>query len=447
MAALVLEAGLCLLVVLAPLPFGSVGPLGRGMLEILALGLTALWAVAGWRERYPVPPAAACVGAVGLLALAAVQIVPLGDAALSFLSPWTAGLRVALDEPGRLPTTLSIAPDATASALRTGAAIAGLLFVTTTVAARRGTGRIAAAMLVSAAFQALYGILVLASGHDRIWDVPKTAYLDSATGTFINRNHFAGFLAATLPVGFGLVVRTLREARRRPGSRGVVAVLGHEGSRSLLLGLLAVLGLAGVLLSYSRAGTALALVAVAGTLAMVSGGAALRRAAIVVAIVAVAAIPLVDVGLERLVDRYADAAADAAAGGGRLEVWQDTLTLIRHAPFLGTGFGAFTWAFPAASSPGVRLHYTHAHNDVLQLVAEGGLVAAGLLLLVLVPLARRAAVLVVEGRDPVATGAAFGLGALALHALVDFNFHIPADAAIAAVSAGIVFGASWTEPS
>jgi O-antigen ligase len=384
---------------------------------------------------------------LGLLALAAVQLVPLGASALARLSPWSAALRASLGDPAHLPTTLSIAPDATASALRTGAATVGLLFVATTVVARRGSARLGTAMLVSAAFQGLYGVLVLASGHDRIWDVPKTAYLDSATGTFVNRNHFAGFLAATLPVGFGLVVGALRDARRRPGARGLAAMLGNDGSRSLLLGLLALLGLSGVLLSYSRAGTALALVAVATTVASVSGGAALRRAAIVLAIVAVAAVPLADIGFERLVDRYADAATDVAAGGGRLEVWRDTLTLIRHAPILGCGFGAFTWAFPAASSAGVRLHYTHAHNDLLQLLAEGGAAAAALVLLIALPVARRAGTIVVSGRDPVAAGAAFGLAALALHGLVDFNFHIPANLAIAGILAGVVLGASWTDES
>jgi hypothetical protein len=41
------------------------------------------------------------------------------------------------------------------------------------------------------------------------------------------------------------------------------------------------------------------------------------------------------------------------------------------------------------------------------------------------------------------TGAAFGMGALLVHGLLDFNFHIPANAAIAAILAGVLFGTSW----
>ena len=40
-----------------------------------------------------------------------------------------------------------------------------------------------------------------------------------------------------------------------------------------------------------------------------------------------------------------------------------------------------------------------------------------------------------------AVGAAAGLSALLLHALIDFNFHIPANAVVAAVLAGLLFGA------
>ncbi len=420
----ILEAGICALVVLAPLPFGAVEPVGRLALEAGALALTALWMLVALRGPVALPPPAVSVGIAGLIVVAGLQIVPLA---------------------GGLPPTLSLAPDATASALRTGAALAGLLLVTTSVVAATGAKRIALAALLSAAFQGLHGLLVLASGHDRIWNMPKTAYLDSATGTFINRNHFAAFLAATLPLGFGLIVAAARRARAAPRLRERLLVLfGADGSRSLLLGLLALLGLAGLMLSFSRAGTACALLAVAATLTVTLGGRLPRRAAIVALVVALAAIPLFDVGVGRLLGRYEAATGDIAAAGGRLDVWRDTLHLIAAAPVFGCGFGAFTWAFPAVSSPEVRLHYTHAHNDALQFLAEGGVVGAALALLLIVPLARAGGRVVTEARDPIAVGAVFGLLALTLHSLVDFNFHIPANAALAAVLAGVVFGASWT---
>jgi O-antigen ligase len=437
---LLLELGLCALILVAPLPFGSVGAGGRLAVELLAFALTAVWMFASTRTRVALPPRAASIALIGLLAIAGIQLVPLSAGAISVLSPRASALRLGLEP---VPdATLSLATIATASALRTGAALIGILFVTTTVVAARGATRLAVTALTAAAFQGLYGTLVLASGHDRIWSVPKTAYLDSATGTYINHNHFAGFLAATLPLGVGLVIAKAQRARERSRARGgLIGTLGPDGSKALLLGLVALTGAAGLLLSFSRAGTALGVIAMASTAGVVLRGKTVHRLAAIVIVVAIAAVPLLDLGADRLAARYAIAADDFQAPGNRLDVARDTLRMIAAFPVIGCGFGAFTWVFPAFSSPEVRLHYTHAHNDLLQLVAESGLPALVLLATVLLTLSG-AVVRGLRGTcDALATGAAFGLAALLVHGLVDFNFHIPANAAIAAVLAGVVFGA------
>lgn len=443
---LLLELGLCALIVAAPLPFGAVGPRGRLALELGALVLTLAWTVMALRRPLPLPPRGALIAVFGLLLIPAMQLVPLPRSVVGAVSPRAATLRQGLDP---VPAdTLSLAPQATASALRTGAALAGILLVATSVAAARGVGRIAAAALVSAVFQALYGLLVLASGHPVIWGTAKTAYLDSATGTFVNRNHFAGFLAATLPLSAGLVVARARAARERGRKRdGVVVALGPDGSRALLIALGLLVGLAGLLLSFSRAGTALGLAAVVATLAVSWKGRRAYRVAAIVLLLAIAAIPLADLGAERLAQRYQTASDDLFAPGGRWTVWGDTARTIAAFPIAGCGFGAYTWVYPVFSSPEVRLHYTHAHDDPLQLGAEGGvpaLILAGLFLAALVRAVRSSATALDE---PAVIGAIYGLAALALHSLVDFDFHIPADAAIAMVLAGVLLGASWNARS
>jgi len=442
----VLEAGLCALILVAPLPFGSVAPGGRLTLELMALALTALWMFTAARSQVALPPRSVSFALLGLLAIAALQLVPFGAGLVAALSPHAASLRQGLD-PVPEPT-LSLAAGATASALRTGAALVGVLFVTTTVVAARGATRIALAALVAAAFQGLFGLLALASGHDQIWGVTKTAYLDSATGTFINRNHFAGFLAATLPLGLGLVIVNARRARDRSRAKGgILRALGPEGSKTLLLALLVLTGAAGLMLSFSRAGTALGLIAIAGTAGVLLGGKLSHRLAAIAVVVAIAAVPLLDLGADRLLARYATSGSDYNSAGGRAAVADDTLRMIAAFPVAGVGFGAFTWAYPAFSSPEVRLFYAHAHEDLLQLAAEGGLPALALLAIVLVAVARALVRRLADTSDPVATGAGFGLTALLVHGLVDFNFHIPANAAIAAVLAGVLFGASWNSRS
>jgi O-antigen ligase len=430
----------------APLPFGAVGPKGRLALELAAFALTALWAISALTHEVALPPRPVRWALGGLLAIAMLQMLPLGPGIVSLLSPHAEALRAGLDPAPA--ATLSLAPLATASALRTGAALAGLLLVATSVVAERGASRIAAAALVSAAFQGLYGLLVLASGHAMIWNVPKTAYLDSATGSFVNHNHFAGFLAATLPLGVGLVVAGVRRARGRSRrGHGLLLALGNGGSRALMAGLLALVGLAGLLLSFSRAGTALGLAACVATLAVALRAKPVQRAAAIVLLVAVAAVPLLDLGADRLAARYQTSGEDLTSAGGRLTVWEDTARMIAAFPVAGCGFGAFTWVYPAFSSPEVRMHYTHAHNDLLQLGAEGGIFAWVFLAMILAGLASAARAALATAADPIVTGAVFGLAALTLHGLIDFNFHIPANAAIAMVLAGVLFGAAWNAGS
>jgi O-antigen ligase len=459
----VLELGLCAAVLVAPLPFASVGRGGRLMLEIGGTLLGACWAVRAALRGVRLPPRAAVVGLVGLLVLCALQIVPVGRGVLTTLSPRGAAIRDAVQPKGaelaaesrvlgiapeRLDPepTLSLAPEATAAALRLGIALALFLLVATTVAAERGLTRVLGALLLSAAFQALYGTLVLASGHPTIWNVPKKYYVDCATGTFVNRNHFAGFLAAALPAGVALARRRIASLPPAVGRHRLVAFFGREGVRALAFVLLTMLGLAGLLLSFSRAGIALGLFSVGITWFLTGRGRWAPRLVLPLLILALALVPLLQIGSDRLTERYARAASDFTSEGGRAMVWRDTAEMVRAFPWTGAGFGSFAAVYPLFRSQGVRLLYEHAHNDALQLAAEGGMLAVVLCGLLLVALAPRLAAGLTRRAGLLAVGAAAGLSALLLHALIDFNFHIPANAVVAAVLAGLLLGAPDKTP-
>ncbi len=327
-------------------------------------------------------------------------------------------------------------------------ALVGLLLVAMTVAATRGAGVLALALLISASFQGLYGLLILVSGHDKIWHVEKLHYLGSATGTFVNRNHFAGFLAMGLAVGMGLILSGLKQTRREDRRRSWVVEIVGDGSRSLVLGLLLVIGLAGLLASFSRAGTALGLAGVVGTLFVAGRGRRVsRRLVPALLILAVAAVPLMQIGADRLLDRFAQSAEDFASTGSRAQVWGDTLAMAADFPVVGTGFGTFSAIYPVYRSQEVRHFWAHAHNDLLQAGAEGGLLGIVLLLLVVVPIVIVAVRALTGAKGTLGIGFAAGLLAVLLHGLIDFNFHIPANAAIASILAGTLLGLPWVDRS
>lgn len=463
----ILKWGLVGIVLLAPLPFGAVTAAGRLALEAGAAVLALLWTADAAVRGTALPPLPVRIGVAGLLALAMIQALPLGTTVVGLASPNAIEVRrVAIPpsgvlaaergilqrDPRGLETTpaLSLEPERTASALRTGAVFAIVLLVAVSVTRLYGARGLAAALLVSAAFQSLYGIYELASGHDMIWMWPKEHYLDSATGTFVNKNHFAGFLEGALPCGLALI---LSEWRRNDRLRGrsvrqrLVEMFGRDGTRIQLLTVLLVIGIAGLWLSLSRAGTVLGLGALAATI-VAAGRHGLRTRLVVAALVlAVAAVPLLQLGADRLTVRYSQTADDLAISGGRLAIWKGAAAMGADFPVFGAGFGTFAATYPLYRSPEVRRFFSHAHHDLLQVFAEGGAVGLLLLGLILVPLTARV-VRAFRGADgTLAVGFAAGLVAVLLHALVDFNFHIPSNGAVAAVLAGALLGLPWHRQS
>lgn len=74
-------------------------------------------------------------------------------------------------------------------------------------------------MLAVAFAEALYGLVQLfVPGVEVLWSKAVGAE-DCARGTFINRNHFAGFLGMVWPLGLGLIIyQAKKHARELPGS-------------------------------------------------------------------------------------------------------------------------------------------------------------------------------------------------------------------------------------
>jgi O-antigen ligase len=135
--------------------------------------------------------------------------------------------------------------------------------------------------------------------------------------------------------------------------------------------------------------------------------------------------------------------------GHRFEAWSGSLQIFREHWLLGTGLDTFEPHFR-----GMRQYYTdkvwtHAHNDFLQFVAETGVVGVALGLWLVIAAAREI-LRNLRRTAQTATGAMLiGLGCACLgfmvHGWLDFNFHVPANAAGFAVLAAIAARRGWDE--
>ena len=71
---------------------------------------------------------------------------------------------------------------------------------------RERVKRILWVVVLAAAFQAMYGAIMVLTGWEYGFFSEKTAYRGLATGTFVNRNSMAGYLEMTLALGIGFLL-------------------------------------------------------------------------------------------------------------------------------------------------------------------------------------------------------------------------------------------------
>ena len=133
--------------------------------------------------------------------------------------------------------------------------------------------------------------------------------------------------------------------------------------------------------------------------------------------------------------------APEATYGDRMHVAFDALLIFRDHPAMGTGLGSFGSIFPAYQSFPTDQLYPYAHNDYAQALAEtgavGGLIILGALILFFRLAFSNLRQRLGEEAGWIRLGAALAVCGLLIHSFVDFNLHIPANAAWFAVCAGL----------
>jgi O-antigen ligase len=440
-----LRIGLGLLILLSPLPLG--GRLAWAVLGLelcaLALGSLAIWIVSRSEFSVTLAGRAALVAAATVLLIGVLQLVPLPLDVGEFLSGPSAtahrDVGAVIPELAVSTTPVSLSPPDTVDAVLRWIAFVLVAF-SAAVAVRtvEQLKQLAGFIVASGAFQAIYGAAEYLSGHQHIFWYPKVYYSDEASGTFINRNHFAAYLAMTLPIALASVLASPWK-RRTMRWREVVLEFARRNGLMLAAGVgAAAMIWVGVIFSYSRGGLAVALAGV-GFLVLATRG-RWRRARALGLLLLLPTLALLWMEIRAPGERFLEQGIQAGSLGNRTVVWSATARMAHDALPLGTGLGTFAEAFPLYRPPTIRLYWDHAHNDWLESLAEGGpvtllavLVIAGVA--VVAPLFRSSEFF---GPDSVWRA---GLGAAvfvaALHSTVDFPLRIPAVGLLAAVLIGL----------
>jgi len=445
-----LDVGLLALLLWSPLPAASVEEWAIFTIELAAAVLAAAYVLLEPKPSLNphLPPLLRRLrpAVAALFGFIALQAVPLPAAVVRVLSPGTYGFRK-LYAPGfpRMKwMTLSLVPSAT---IRDGLFLAALFIlgylVLRTVVRGRQIRTLLAVLVASGVFQALYGLFELTRDDPRLLFYKKVFSPESVTGTFVNRNHFSGYLEMIVPLALGLAiarmnmmtfgVRGFREKLLLWTSKGIL-------TNVLLVGAAVVMALA-VLLSNSRSGLAILVISVflfLGLSVVAYSRTGFRQPwigrTVRAAFLGVTILALV-VGIGSTIRRFG---LDNLLHEDRPQYWANTLEMVGDFPLFGTGLGTFASVYGAYEEANLTdMRLVHAHNDYLEYLAELGVVGTALLLGIVLYLAVSAYLAWRARRNAQARALALGgivsLAGMGLHAVTDFNLHIPANMVLFAV--------------
>jgi len=450
----VIEKGIFFLLIFTPLAFGTVQPWSAAVMEAAAFIVFGAWllrmSVLKRAEFYITP---LLFFMLMLAVVAVIQIIPMPPALLGVISPSSARVYAVFSNDGAsVWRAISIAPQSTLDEL--WRLLSYIAVFTVVINQFKTSAQVSKALKVVVWMGlgiAVFAVVQKMAWNGRIyWIYPVREGLASGSsyiwGPYINRNHFAGYMEMAAPLALGFFLYRMTGIRVLPNMPFMKKLTVYANSKALMpmaVLLTAALVMTGVLfMTLSRGGIIGLVTGLIVFLVMSSRRRSLRRKAVMLAVIGGALVCVVLVlSWGRLEDRFGEVSKEG--GIPRLDVWADSVNMAADFPILGTGLGTFEKAYPAYQTRHPTALFIHAENDFIEILTDAGVVglalAAGMIFFFFYPVVQ---VWRVRRNNFVKCMAAAGTascGALFAHSFTDFNMHIPANAMLIAVIAGVTY--------
>jgi len=376
------------------------------------------------------------------LAVVAAQMIPLSVAWRARVSPQALevdrALRLTAAPANLAPHGVSLDVESTAWALALGAGYVGLFWCARAIFSRGGIRTTTRGVAwIGLALTALVVVQRATSPTLLYWHWRALAPKAQPYGPFVNRTSLATWLAMAVPLVVGFAMARYQS---RPRTGGVAAPAASIDSTQVWLAGAAVFMTGGLLGSLSRAGI---LGCAAGLMAfvIVSRGRLTHGrggAWMIAGLAAMAALASVYGNFGALALRLQEITEQGE--WGRPAIWRDTWRMTRDFWLTGVGAGAYQQGMLVYQQSSRLFFFNHAHDEYLQIIAEGGLllaVPAAIAVLAAVTLmvtrlrADRSAIFWVRA------GAVSSVIAVAVQSVWDTGLRIPANGALFAVIAAI----------
>jgi O-antigen ligase len=394
-----IQVGICILIAFAVLAFGGAEPWGEAILEIGAAALLVLWGTTMIRQgQLEIHGNWLYIPVLGLAGFS------LGQAMLGF----------------------SIYPFATKMELLRWGTYIILCFLSVESFRTERELKAFAWFLASLGFiVSLFGIVQHFTFNGKLYWFVALDQNGGAFGPFVYHNHFAGFVELVAPFGLALIFSGRVSKERLP-----------------VLSLFTIVPTAALVLSASRGGIAsflfeVALLALLLSVRKERG----KRLPIAACLLIVTGVVLVWLGIGSTVERFEQLFGTDGPATGRVLLSKDAWQIFVHHLWTGTGLGTFETAYPRYASAYNGLRLDHAHNDYFELLADTGLIGGAFGLAFIALLFWFGFANFRSAQNPGVRafyGAALAACAgILLHSFVDFNLHLPSNALLFLILAGL----------
>jgi len=399
----VLRMGLYLLVAASVLALGAVEVWAQSPIEILAAALFVLWALGVlWKTQARIYWAPLYWPLLGFLAIGLFQLV-------FHLTPYAFLTRSQLL---RL-TAYFLVFFLTTQAFRTRSELTKLVWF----------------LIIFSFLVSVLAIIQFFTSSREIYWIEAFQTGGESFGPYVNRNHFAGFVELTVPLGLAMMLFRGVHREQLPLTALLtivpISALILSGSRGGIIGFAFEMGVLGLLVLSRRS------------------RAWKSRRVIAAGFIALLALAMVVwVGADRAIAKFSNLKSPEVTLARRVSMERGALHIFWDHPIVGCGTGALVDVFPAYETAYDGRLVDHVHNDYLETLAETGILGGlcGATFLILLFREGRRAFTAEQGHFSRAfhAGALAAVSGILLHSVVDFNLQIPANVLLFLVQAALV---------
>lgn len=414
--------------ILTPVLWGTVSDWSLGLMMV-AIMLSLVLCLRGIRKksaRFYLPPG--ILPFCTLLALMAVQLIPLPPVVVKFISPASFHLysqSIGVVDPGKW---FPVSVDIKGTLFEFFRYLSYLFFYILTVQLMSDKYIFRRTIRILAFFIGIFALLSIF--HWLIFiKVPNPL-----TGPYVNRNHYAGLMEMSLPLLLALFIDLRPKIVYHSWREVLINTFTFQKTNSYIYaGAAFIIGCISLFFTFSRAGITSFCIAMLIFYYMMPGKSLDRSNKVhlwggiilIVFLIGGSAWLTIFNRFSAITDIYGNFST------GRLTYWANSLAVIKSSPVMGTGFGSFGTIIRAYNTLPIVWPANHAHSDVLELFVEGGFLAPIIVVWFFYSYARHVAPRYRKRRDRYAIlifiAAMTGILSILLHSLTDFNLHLGAN--------------------